>query len=96
MHLQIFPALLMVFIYDGNCLEVDNCAIKDNETLHVKCVNNGHIRIHVPDEMGITMPSTPQEVTVKRIHSRHRRFIAPGASWQIRVHSNNRILKILL
>ena len=85
----------MVFIYDGNCLSGDNCAIKDNETVHVKCVNNGHIRIHIPEEFGITMPNAPQEMNVKRIHSRHRRFIAPGASWQIRVNSNNSRINII-
>ena len=86
LHIQAIAVILMVFSYGGNCVSGHECAIKDAETIHVKCVTNGHVQIHVPEELGLFTPHLrPQEMIVKRIHSRQRRFIAPGASWQIRV-----------
>ena len=39
----------------------------------------------LPEEMQNLLPPEPFTVPVKRIHSRHRRFLAPGASWQLKV-----------
>ena len=39
----------------------------------------------LPEEMQNMLPPEPFTVPVKRIHSRHRRFLAPGASWQLKV-----------
>ena len=39
----------------------------------------------LPEDVKQFLPSEPRTVPVKRIHSRHRRFIAPGAAWQLKV-----------
>ena len=53
-------------------------------------IKDNHIHIHVPGEYEDCFPPEPTSMPVKRIHSRHRRFIAPGATWQIRVSSSSR------
>ena len=51
--------------------------------------NVTHVRFqvgkHVSECLRGVLPPGPTRVPVKRVHSRHRRFIAPGASWQLRV-----------
>ena len=78
-----------------------NCLIKEKEgnqtsddifdLIHLRHISaDNHLHIHVPEKLGDCFPPEPTEVPVRRVHSRHRRFIAPGATWQIRVHSNSR------
>ena len=59
--------------------------------IHLRHISeDNHLHIHVPEQFGDCFPPEPTEIPVRRVHSRHRRFIAPGASWQIRVHSISR------
>ena len=72
---------------DGN-EEDDDIDIYD--LIHVNHIKDNHIHIHVPGEYEDCFPPEPTSMPIKRIHSRHRRFIAPGATWQIRVSSSSR------
>ena len=57
-----------------------------------KVINLSHVKKHlyplVSEDQRKFLPDAPFTAPVKRIHSRHRRFIAPGASWGLKVCKN--------
>ena len=54
-----------------------------------KVINLSHVKKHlyplVSEDQRKFLPDAPFTAPVKRIHSRHRRFVAPGASWGLKV-----------
>ena len=86
--------LLLVYCHKINCFKEkeENGTIDDIfDAIHLRHVSeDNHLHIHVPEKYGDCFPPEPTKLRVRRVHSRHRRFIAPGASWQIRVYSNSR------
>ena len=60
-----------------------------------KVINLSHVKKHlyplVSEDQRKFLPDAPFTAPVKRIHSRHRRFIAPGASWGLKVCKNCKI-----
>ena len=87
--------LLLVYCHQIICLikEKDGNETSNDifDSIHLRHVSeNNHLHIHVPEKFAECFPPEPTDIPIRRVHSRHRRFIAPGASWQIRVHSNSR------
>ena len=72
-----------------NCLKEFEGDADIFDSIHIRNIENNHLHVHVPKKYGDCFPPEPTELPVRRIHSRHRRFIAPGAVWQFRVYSNS-------
>ena len=57
-----------------------------------KVINLSHVKKYlyplVSEDQRKFLPDAPFTAPVKRIHSRHRRFVAPGASWGLKVCKN--------
>jgi len=71
---------LVTFILQLNAQTRDQTTSECNEV-----INLSKYKQLLPEEMKGMLPPEPFTVPVKRIHSRHRRFLAPGAAWQIKV-----------
>ena len=80
----------MAFIHSISGLHGYKNDVNVFDTVHLRNVKDGQLQIHIPEEYVNYFPPDPSELSIKRIHSRHRRFVAPGALWQIRVCSNSR------
>ena len=48
-------------------------------------IDMSEVKEAFPEHLKMFLPPEPTTFPVKRIHSRHRRFIAPGAAWQLKV-----------
>ena len=87
--------MLIAFCYNTNFINGSEAETDCFDTIHIRKIKEKEIHIHVPEKYTDHFPSEPTEVPVKRIHSRHRRFVAPGALWQNRVCSSSRSYKSL-
>ena len=63
----------------------DSCSHTSSDCDQLEAINLSRYKRMLPEEMQNLLPPEPFTVPVKRIHSRHRRFLAPGASWQLKV-----------
>ena len=63
----------------------NSCSDTSSDCDQLEAINLSRYKRMLPEEMQNMLPPEPFTVPVKRIHSRHRRFLAPGASWQLKV-----------
>ena len=63
----------------------NSCSHTSSDCDQLEAINLSRYKRMLPEEMQNMLPPEPFTVPVKRIHSRHRRFLAPGASWQLKV-----------
>ena len=89
--------MLLAFCGKSICLKEKegNKTLEDiYDSIHLRQIlENNHLHVHVPEKFGDCFPPEPIDIPVRRVHSRQRRFIAPGATWQLRVHSNSRLIR---
>ena len=69
-------------------LNAQSCNQASSGCNQLEAINLSRYKRMLPEEIQNMLPPEPFTVPVKRIHSRHRRFLAPGASWQLKVSWN--------